>query len=150
MKTIIMLKCFLPLIILFTFSVKAQSYRSSLNKTVDVVNGILSQKNQVQFIDHKKNSSYLRIINATILGDVYCPDSLTNDQTIVNQIFNFLKVKAFTIDGNEIKVTGINQSPIGKLTSIRSQDLRSLKKELDALRFICITYAKLNPKFKCD
>ena len=145
-----MLRCFLPLIVLFTFSAKAQSYQSSLTKTVEAINGILSQKKQVKFIDHKKNSCYLRIINATLQGDVYIPNSLTNDQTSVNQLFNVLKVKAFTIVGNEIKVTGINQAPIGRLTNIRNQDLRSLKKELDALRFICITYAKLDPKFKCD
>ena len=145
-----MLRCFLPLLVLFTFSVKAQSYQSSLTKTVDTINGMLSQKNQVQFIDHKNNSCYLRKINATLNGNIYRPDSLTDDQITVNQLFNTLNVKAFAIDGNEIKVTGINQAPIGRLTNIRNQDLRSLKKELDALRFVCITYAKLEPKFKCD
>ena len=147
-----MIKYFLTLALLlqFTFSVKAQSCQSSLTKTVDTINSILSQNNQVQFIDHKNNSCYLRKINATLKGDVYRPDSLKDDQRSINKLFKVLNVQAFIINGNEIKVTGISQALIGKLSNIRNQDLRSLKKELDALRFICITYAKLDPKFKCD
>jgi hypothetical protein len=147
-----MIKYFLTLALLLqlSFSVKAQSLKSNLSKTIYTINSILSQNNQVQFIDHKNNSCYLRKINATLKGDVYRQDSLKDDQRSINKLFKVLNVQAFIINGNEIKVTGISQALIGKLTNIRNQDLRSLKKELDALRFICITYAKLDPKFKCD
>ena len=140
------------LFLLFIFPAKAQSLNQGLIKTTGSINSILSQNNQAQFIDHETNTSYfLRKIKATITGDVFCLDSLTGNPSKANyEMFNLLEVKSFARNENEINVVDKNREKIGKIVHIGHQDLQELIKEFDALRFVCILYSRLDPKYKCD
>lgn len=147
------MKNLLPLFLflLFNFSAKAQSLRSELIETTGSINSILSQNKGVRFINQEHNGYNLRKINANLNGDVFSVDSLTSDATKFNyKIFNLLEVKSFVSIENEIKVMDKNQKKIGKIVNVRNQDMQELIKKFDAVQFICITYSKLDPKFKCE
>lgn len=147
------MKNLLPLFLflLLTFSAKAQSLRSGLIETTGSINSILSQNKGVRFMNQEHNGYNLKRINANLNGDVFSMDSLTSDATKFNyKIFNLLEVKSFVRDGNEIKVMDKNQKKIGKIVNARNEDIQKLIKEFDALKFVCILYSRLDPKYKCD
>lgn len=135
----------------FVFSAEAQSLKSGLTKTVDAINNILNQNKNARFTNQDYAVFYPTKINANLQGDVFCIESSTRFGAESNGImFNLLKVKSFVIQTNEIKALGQDQEAIAVIFQGSQEDGLALKKELDALRFICITYSKLDPKFKCD
>jgi hypothetical protein len=131
--------------------VKAQSYKSSLIKKVDAINSILHPNKMVRFTNQDYDAFYPTKINANLQGDFFCVDSLSRYSTKPNGIiFNLLKVKSFVIKADEILALGQDQETIVAILIGNEQERLALKKELDALRFICILYYKEDPKFKCD
>ena len=147
MKTILTLALFL----LLTILAEAQSLSSGLTKTVETINSMLHPNKMVRFINQGYNTFYPTKINANMQGDVFCIESSTRFSAKSSGIiFNLLKVKVFVINKNEIKALDQDQQTIVTILQGNSNDALSLKKELDALRFICNTNSKLDPKFKCD
>ena len=140
----------LLLLLPFTFSVKAQSYTSNLNKTVVSINTILEKAKMVRFTNSNFDVFYPTKINTNLQGNVFCVDSVADGKTISKRlIFNLFKVKSFVIKGNEIQAMGKNQKLIVTIF-IGNQYTKALKKEMDALWYICETYSKLDPKYKCE
>jgi hypothetical protein len=136
--------------LLFTLSVNAQSFISNLNTTVDSINGILDKAKMVRFTNRNFDAFYPTKIAANLQGNVYCVDSVVGDKTISERlIFNLLKVKSFVIKGNEMMAVGQNPKPLVTIF-IGNPYTKALKKEMDALWYICDTYSKLAPKYKCD
>jgi hypothetical protein len=147
MKNILLIS----LLLLFTFSLKAQSFKTTLNKKVDSINSILEKEKMVRFTNHNSDVFYPKKIKANLQGDVFCVDSVVGEKTISQRlIFNLLKVNSFVIKENEIKAFGQNKKPIVAIFIGNNQNRNALKKELDALRYICINYSKQNPKYKYD
>jgi hypothetical protein len=141
----------LCILLLFGLSAEAQSFKSSLSKTIIAVNSILSQNKQAYFTDHEKNRHYLRKINASIQGDVFCIDSLANDDEKYKQkIFNLLEIKYFKRSENQINVIYEKDKKNGVISNVRVQDIYALRKELSALQVICTQYSEQDPRFKCD
>lgn len=142
---------YILLLLLSNFSVKAQSHTSNLNKTVDSINSILEKDKMVRFTNPNFDVFYPTKITANLQGDVFCVDSVVGGKTTSNRlIFNLLKVNSFVIEENEVKALGQEQKTIVAIFIGNNQNRQALKKELDALRFICITYSKLDPKYKCE
>lgn len=141
----------LSLFLLFTLSTEAQSLKSGLTKTVDAINSMLHQNKNARFTNQDYAVFYPTKINANLQGDVFCIESSTRFGAESNGlIFNLLKVKSFVIKADEIVAFGHNQESILAIEYGSEQEMQALKKELDALLFICITYSELDPKFKCD
>jgi hypothetical protein len=129
---------------------EAQSFKTTLNKKVDSINSILEKEKMVRFTNHNSDVFYPKKINANLQGDVFCIDSLVGKKTTSQRlIFNFLKVNSFVIEENEIKAFGQNKKPIVAIF-ICNPYTKALKKEMDALWYICDTYSKLDPKYKCE
>lgn len=146
MKTIL----FYGLFLLFSISVEAQSFKTTLNKTVDSINSILEKAKMVRFTNPNFDAFYPPKITANLQGNVFCVDSVADEKILSKRlIFNLLKVKSFVIKGNEIQAMGKNQKPIVTIF-IGNQYTKALKKEMDALWYICDTYSKLDPKYKCE
>ncbi len=140
----------LLLILLFNFSVKAQSYTSNLNTTVVSINSILVKAKMVRFTNSNFDVFYPIKIKANLQGNVFCVDSIADENTMSKRlIFNLFKVNSFVIKGNEIQAMGKNQKPVVTIF-IGNQYTKALKKEMDALGYICNSYSKLNPKYKCE
>ncbi|WP_310378129.1 hypothetical protein [Flavobacterium sp.] len=147
MKTILTLFLFL----LFTLSVKAQSYKSNLIKTVESINSMLQPNKMVRFTDQNYNTFYPTKINANLQGDVICVDSLSAYSTKPNGImFNLLKVKSFVIKADEIVAFGQDQETIIAIGHGNESERQALRKELYALLIICRLYSEQDPRFKCD
>lgn len=146
MKNILLIS----LLLLFTLSVKAQSYTSNLNKTVVSINTILDKAKMVRFTNSNFDAFYPTKITANLQGNVFCIDSLVGEKTKSKRlIFNLLKVKSFVIKGNEIQAMDKNQKPLVTIF-IGNQYTKALKKEMDALWYICDIYSILDPKYKCE
>jgi len=142
---------YILLLLLFTLSAEAQSYTSNLNTTVVSINSILDKAKMVRFTNHNSDVFYPTKINANLQGNVFCVDSVVGEKTMSQRlIFNLLKVKSFVIKENEIKALGKDQKVIVSIFIGNDKVRQALKKELDALRYICINYSKQNPKYKCD
>lgn len=138
-------------LLLFTFSVEAQSFKTTLNNKVVSINSILEKAKMVRFTNHNSDVFYPKKIKANLQGNVFCVDSLVGEKTMSQRlIFNLLKVNSFVIKENEIKAFGQNKKPIVAIFIGNNQNRNALKKELDALRYICINYSKQNPKYKYD
>jgi hypothetical protein len=147
MKNILLIS----LILLFTISLEAQSFKTTLNKKVVSINSILEKAKMVRFTNHNSDVFYPKKIKANLQGDVFCVDSVVGEKTISQRlIFKLLKVNSFVIKENEIKAFGQNKKPIVAIFIGNNQNRNALKKELDALRYICINYSKQNPKYKYD
>lgn len=141
----------LSLFLLFAFSVKAQSHKSNLIKTVVAINTILYQSQQAQFVNQEGNIYYLKKINATLSGDVFSIDSSPDDDEKSKQkIFNLLELHSFVRKGNEINVVYKNDKKNDVISNVRVQDIYALRKELSALQVICTQYSEQDPRFKCD
>ena len=147
MKTTLIYGIFL----LFTISLEAQSFKATLTKKVDTINSILEKEKMVRFTNLNSDVFYPTKINANLQGNVFCVDSITNDNVALERImFNLMKVNSLVISGNEIKALGQNKKPIVAIFIGDNQNRNALKKELDALRYICVSYSKQNPKYKCE
>lgn len=141
----------LSLLLLFCLSVEAQSHKTNLIKTVDAINSILSQDRNAHFTNRDYKLFYPTKINANLQGDVFCIENYTRFDAVSNGImFNLLKVKSFVIKAAEIVALDQYQDTIVAIHIGNEQETQAFKKELDALWFICINYAKQDPKFKCD
>jgi hypothetical protein len=147
MKNILLIS----LLLLFTFSLKAQSFKTTLNKKVDSINSILEKEKMVRFTNQNSDVFYPKKIKANLQGDLFCIDSSTSDNVELKRLmFNLLKVNSFVIEENEIKAFGQNKKPIVEIFIGNNQNRNALKKELIALQLICVSYSKQNPKYKCD
>lgn len=139
------------LLLLFTFSVEAQLHTSNLNNTVDAINSILEKEKMVRFTNHNSDVFYPTKINANLQGNVFCMDSIISDKTELKRtMFNLLEAKSFVIKGNEILVIGKNKKQIISIFIGNDEVRQKLKKELNALPYICISYSKQIPKYKYD
>lgn len=147
MKTILTLTLFF----LFTLSAQSQSLKSGLTKTVDAINSMLQQDKNARFTNQDYALFYPIKINANLQGEVFCTESATRFGAESNGImFHLSDVKSFVIKADEIVAVGHNQETIVAIFLSNLQESQALRKELEALRFICTTYSKLDPKFKCD
>jgi hypothetical protein len=147
MKNILLIS----LLLLFTFSLKAQSFKTTLNKKVDSINSILEKEKMVRFTNQNSDVFYPKKIKSNLQGDLFCIDSSTSDNVELKRLmFNLLKVNSFVIEENEIKAFGQNKKPIVAIFIGNNQNRNALKKELIALQLICVSYSKQNPKYKCD
>jgi len=126
-------------------SVWAQYPKSPFYKTLDSINSILYQNRTARFIDTDNNYFYLRKIKANTKGDIRLIDSLTNDYKKNNRlIFNVVKVKEFKIDGNKIQLLNQKNQKVGTIINIEIQNFKSIIKQLEALRVLCILTEKEN------
>ena len=141
---------YILLLLLLTLSAEAQSYTSNLNTTVVSINTILEKAKMVRFTNSNFDAFYPTKIIANLQGNVFCVDSVAGEKTMSKRlIFNLFKVNSFVIKGNEIQAIGKNQKPIVTIF-IGTPYTKALKKEMDALWYICDTYSKLDPKYKCE
>lgn len=139
------------LFLLFCLSAAAQSHKTNLIETLAAINSILSQDRNVQFTNQDYKLFYPTKINANLQGDVFCIDSSTRLGTqSIGLMFNLLKVKSFIIKAAEIVALDQNQNTLVAIHVGNEQETQAFKKELEALRFICVTYSKQDPKFKCE
>ncbi len=140
----------ISLLLLFTISLEAQSFKTTLNKKVVSINGILDKAKMVRFTNSNFDAFYPTKIAANLQGDVFCIDSLVGGKPKSKRlIFNLLKVNSFVINGNEIQAMGKNLKPLVTIF-IGNPYTKALKKEMNALWYICDTYSKLDPKYKCE
>ena len=138
-------------LLLFTFSVEAQSFKTTLNKKVVSINSILEKEKMVRFTNQNSDVFYPTKIEANIQGNVFCLDSSTSDNVELKRLmFNLLKVNLFVLKGNEIKALGKDQKAIVSIFIGNDKVRQTLKMELDALWYICFMYSKQDPKYKCD
>ena len=138
-------------LLLFSLSAEAQSLKSGLTKTVYAINKILHQDKNVRFTNQNYALFYPTKINANLQGEFICIDSSTRlSQKSSGIIFNVMKVKSFAIKAGEIVAFGHHHETIVAIQAGNEQEMQALKKELDALRFICNQYSEQDPKFKCD
>ncbi|TDE53071.1 hypothetical protein [Flavobacterium sp. GT3P67] len=141
----------LCILILFTLSSEAQSYKSNLIKTIDTINVMLQQDRNTSFTHQDYALFYPTKINANLQGDVFCIESSTRLGPKENGfIFNLLKVQSFVIKEDEIKALDQNQETIVTIFLGSPEERQALRKELYKLQFICRLYSEQNPKFKCD
>jgi hypothetical protein len=141
---------YILLLLLLTLSAEAQSYTSNLNTTVVSINTILEKAKMVRFTNSNFDAFYPTKIIANLQGNVFCVDSVAGEKTMSKRlIFNLFKVNSFVIKGNEIQAIGKNQKPIVTIF-IGTPYTKALKKEMDALWYICDRYSKLDPKYKCE
>ncbi len=141
----------LSLLLLFCLSAEAQSYKTNLTKTVESINSILCQDRNAHFTNRDYELFYPIKINANLQGDVFCIESSTRLGTqSIGLIFNLLKVKLFVIKAAEIVALNQNQDTLVAIHVGNEQETQAFKKELEALRFICVSYSKQDPKFKCE
>lgn len=139
------------LLLLFTISIEAQSFKTTLNKKVNSINCILEKEKMVRFTNNNFDVFYPTKIKANLQGDVFCVDSITSGNVELKRLlFNLLKVNSFVITGNEIKALGENKKLVVSILIGKENVRKELKKELEALRYICVSYSKQDPKYKCD
>ena len=135
----------------FSLTAKAQSLRTNLTKTENNINKILNINQKAQFVNSEGTVYSFKNINVNINGDVFCIDSLRNDEAkSKKKLFNMADIKAFDISLKQFKVIYKNDVESGKILGIKVRDWYALKKELYALIYICRTYSEQDPKFKCD
>ena len=147
MKTIQILSLFL----LFVFPAEAQSHKTNLIETLAAINSILCQDRNAHFTNRDYELFYPIKINANLQGDVFCIESSTRFDAESNGImFNLLKVKSLVIKAAEIVGLDQNQDTLVAIHVGNEQETLAFKKELEALRFICVTYSKQDPKYNCE
>jgi hypothetical protein len=145
------MKIILYILFFFSLTATAQSLKSNLIETENNVNTILNINQKAQFINSEGTLYSFKKINVTISGDVFCIDSLRNDEAKTKKkLFNLLDISTFDISQKQFEVIYKNNIESGKIIGINIHDWYALKKELYALIFICRTYSELDPKFKCD
>lgn len=141
----------LSLLLFLTLSANAQSLKSSLISTENNINEILHINQKAIFVNSEGAVYRFKKISVNINGDVFNIDSLSNDvASSKNQLFNVLDIKNLDIKQKQFKVIYKSDIKNGEIFNINPRDFYALKKELYALIFICRTYSKLDPRFKCD
>ena len=145
------MKTILYILFFFSLTAKAQSLKSNLIETENNVNNILNINQKAQFVNSEGTVYSFKKINVTINGDVFCIDSLRNDEAkSKKKLFNLSDISAFDIDQKQFEVIYKYNTESGKILGITIRDWYALKKELYALLFICRTYSELDPKFNCN
>ena len=145
------MKTILYILFFFSLTAKAQSLRTNLLKTENNINEILNINQKAQFVNSEGTVYSFKNINVNINGDVFCVDSLRNDEAKTKKkLFNMSDIKAFDISQKQFEVIYKNDIESGKILGINDRDWYAFKKELYALLYICKTYSEQDPKFKCD